>query len=282
MIDAAVIAEDVQRALEEDVGPGDLSANLIPFDVTATATLIAREHCVLAGRPWVEAVFKRISARTHIDWRANDGDQIEANAVIAVISGSARAILTAERTALNFLQTLSATATATRKYVDTVAGTGVKILDTRKTLPGLRRAQKYAVLQGGGSNHRMGLFDAIMIKENHIMAAGSIADAVAAARRQNQQVSIEVEVENLDELQQALEAGVDRILLDNFNLDMLREAVGLNARRARLEASGNVSLETVRAIAETGIDDISIGALTKHVQAIDLSLRFKLNDQPTS
>jgi len=250
--------------------------------VTATATLIARERCVLAGRPWAEAVFKRISARTHIDWRANDGDQIEANAVIAVISGPARAILTAERTALNFLQTLSATATVTRRYVDAVAGTGVKILDTRKTLPGLRRAQKYAVRQGGGSNHRMGLFDAIMIKENHIMAAGSIARAVAAARRQHQQVSIEVEVENLDELQQALEAGVDRILLDNFNLDMLREAVKLNARRARLEASGNVSLETVRAIAETGIDDISIGALTKHVQAIDLSLRFKLNDQPTS
>lgn len=275
MIEAAVIAENVTRALEEDVGTGDLSAKLIPVDVTAEAALIVREPCVLAGRPWAEAAFKRISPAIRMDWRAEDGEALEAERAVAFLAGPARAILTAERTALNFLQTLSATATVTRRHVEAVAGTGARILDTRKTLPGLRRAQKYAVVQGGGSNHRMGLFDAILIKENHIMAAGSIEAAVATARRQVREVMVEVEVESLDELGQALAAGVDRILLDNFDLEALREAVALNEGRAVLEASGNVTLDNVRAIAETGVNDISIGALTKHVRAIDLSLRFK-------
>jgi len=275
MIEAAVIAENVTRALEEDVGTGDLSAKLIPVDVTAEAALIAREPCVLAGRPWAEAAFKRVSPGIRMDWRVEDGEAVEAERAIAFLSGPARAILTAERTALNFLQTLSATATVTRRYVEAVDGTGVRILDTRKTVPGLRRAQKYAVERGGGCNHRMGLFDAILIKENHIMSAGSIEAAVATARRQVREVMIEVEVESLDELAQALAAGVDRILLDNFSLDALREAVAINEGRATLEASGNVTLENVRAIAQTGIHDISIGALTKHVRAVDLSLRFK-------
>ncbi|MFP4294462.1 MAG: carboxylating nicotinate-nucleotide diphosphorylase [Halothiobacillaceae bacterium] len=276
MIDAATIAENVTRALEEDIGSGDRSAKLIPPDVPAEAALIAREDCILAGRPWAEAALKRVSAAIRMDWHADDGEAVQAGARIATFEGPARALLTAERTAINFLQTLSATATVTRRYVDAVAGTGVRILDTRKTLPGLRKAQKYAVRMGGGCNHRMGLFDAILVKENHILATGSLEQAVLAARRQPRDIPVQVEVESIDELKTALDLGVDRILLDNFTLEQLREAVDVNGARAMLEASGNITLENVRAIAEAGVDAISIGALTKHVRAIDLSMRFTL------
>ncbi|MGC9456373.1 MAG: carboxylating nicotinate-nucleotide diphosphorylase [Halothiobacillaceae bacterium] len=276
MIDAATIAENVTRALEEDIGSGDRSAKLISPDISARAELIAREDCILAGRPWAEAAFKRVSPAIRMDWQVDDGEAVPANGRIATFEGPARALLTAERTAINFLQTLSATATVTRRYVDEVEGTGVRILDTRKTLPGLRKAQKYAVATGGGHNHRMGLFDAILVKENHILATGSLEQAVQAARRQPHDIPLQVEVESIAELEAALALGVDRILLDNFDLDQLRTAVQTCAGRAMLEASGNITLENVRAVAQTGVDAISIGALTKHVQAIDLSLRFAL------
>ncbi|WP_410474363.1 carboxylating nicotinate-nucleotide diphosphorylase [Guyparkeria sp. TX1] len=272
--DPDIVALDVARALAEDIGSGDVSAQLIPADETAHARIISREPAILSGVDWADAAFRRVSPAVRIEWAAADGDSLFPEQSLCLLSGPARALLTAERVALNFLQTLSATATVTRRFVEAVEGTGTQILDTRKTLPGLRYAQKKAVTDGGGTNHRMGLYDMVMIKENHIRAAGSITEAVRAAGVVARDLPLEVEVENLEQLEEALGAGVKRVLLDNFALDQLREAVRLTAGRAKLESSGNVSLETVRDVAETGVDYISIGALTKHVDAIDLSMRF--------
>lgn len=273
------VQHNVAAALAEDVGSGDLTAALLDEDTAATATIIARENMTLAGQPWVNEVFRQLDARVEVDWAAADGDVIAAGGTVCALTGPARALLTGERTALNFLQTLSATATATAKYVAAVAHTNARILDTRKTIPGLRCAQKYAVRCGGGMNHRQGLFDAILIKENHVAAAGGITAAVAAARKVNNEVLLEVEVETLAQLREALAAGVQRILLDNFDLKGLAEAVALNreigAPPAELEASGGLTLDELRAVAETGVDYISTGAITKHVHAIDLSMRFK-------
>jgi nicotinate-nucleotide pyrophosphorylase (carboxylating) len=271
---AQIIRQDVTRALEEDIGSGDLSAQLVPEGKLAEARVITREPMHLAGAAWFDEVFRQVDPRIEVRWAAMDGDHLAPGALLCTLHGPARGILSGERAALNFIQTLSATATRTHKFVRAVHGTRARILDTRKTLPGLRQAQKYAVICGGGWNHRMGLFDAILIKENHIAAAGGITSAVVHARHQSPGVPIEVEVENLEQLEEALMAGVPRILLDNFNLDLLRAAVSLTAGRAELEASGGVSLENVRAIAETGVDFISIGSLTKDIQAIDLSMRF--------
>ena len=273
------LSRTVARALEEDVGTGDLTAALVPADRDARATVITREPAVVCGRPWFDEVFRQIDPRVDIEWQADEGDFVDAGALLCRIAGSARALLTGERAALNFLQTLSGTATTVRRWVEVVAGTRCRVLDTRKTLPGLRTAQKYAVRCGGGTNHRIGLYDGILIKENHILAAGSIAAAVAAARRSGAAVPVEVEVETIDELRQALDARADMALLDEFSLDGLREAVALNLGHRngpmKLEASGSVTLETLRPIAETGVDFVSIGALTKHVRAIDLSMRFE-------
>ncbi|OGI48603.1 MAG: nicotinate-nucleotide diphosphorylase (carboxylating) [Candidatus Muproteobacteria bacterium RBG_16_65_34] len=269
------IAETVRRALAEDVGAGDLTADLIPANIRAQAQVITREEAVLCGQAWFEEVFRSLDKRVRVEWLARDGERVRANQILCTLEGPARALLTGERTALNFLQTLSGTATVTRRYVDAVQGTRAQILDTRKTLPGLRGAQKYAVRCGGGQNHRMGLYDAILIKENHIAAAGSVSAAVRAARAAAPGgTTVEVEVENLEQLKEALAAGTDRLLLDNFSLKRLREAVHETAGRAKLEASGGITFENLRAIAETGVDYISIGALTKHVRAVDLSLRF--------
>jgi nicotinate-nucleotide pyrophosphorylase (carboxylating) len=265
----------VTLALAEDVGGGDLTAALIPEGAQAEATVISREHAVLCGAAWFDAVFRQLDPRIHTEWRAADGDRIEPDQLLCTLRGPARALLTGERTALNFLQALSGTATLARQYADAVAGTGATILDTRKTLPGLRLAQKYAVRCGGCQNHRIGLFDAVLIKENHIMAAGSITNAIATARRLHPGVTVEVEVENLAELEEALAARPDIVMLDNFDLATLAEAVRITAKRVKLEASGNVNFDTVRAIAETGVDYISIGGLTKDVRAVDLSMRFK-------
>lgn len=265
----------VALALAEDVGAGDLTAALIPEDAQAEATVISRESAVLCGVAWFNAVFRQLDPRIHIEWRAADGDRIEPDQRLCTLRGPARAMLTGERTALNFLQALSGTATLARRYADAVAGTGATILDTRKTLPGLRLAQKYAVRCGGCQNHRIGLFDAVLIKENHIMAAGSITNAIATARRLHPGVTVEVEVENLAELEEALAARPDIVMLDNFDLATMAEAVRITAKRVKLEASGNVNFDTVRAIAETGVDYISIGGLTKDVRAVDLSMRFK-------
>jgi len=267
---------EIDGFLEEDVGSGDLSALIIPETAQATARVVTREIMVLCGQAWFNAVFARIEPNIQIHWLVNDGDEAEANTVLCTLRGGARGLLTGERTALNLLQTLSGTATLARTYARAVEGTRVKVLDTRKTIPGLRRAQKYAVRCGGCHNHRMGLYDGILIKENHILAAGSIALAVRAAQALRPGVPIEVETEDLEELEQALTAGVDRLLLDNFSPEMMREAVALNAGRAKLEVSGNVGLETIREIAETGVDYISVGALTKNVRAIDLSMRMTL------
>jgi nicotinate-nucleotide pyrophosphorylase (carboxylating) len=265
----------VSRALEEDLGRGDLTAALIPANRNAQAQVITRDDAVLCGQPWFDEVFRQLDRRVRIEWSVRDGEALRANQVLCTLEGPARALLTGERTALNFLQTLSGTATVTRRYVEAVAGTRAVILDTRKTLPGLRTAQKYAVRCGGGENHRMGLYDAILIKENHIVAAGSVANAVRQSRLHAPTgVTVEVEVETLEELREALAAGADRLLLDNFSLKRLREAVAETAGRARLEASGGITLENIRAIAETGVNSISIGALTKHVRAVDLSMRF--------
>jgi len=269
------IEASVRRALAEDVGTGDLTAGLIHADQQATARVISREQAVLCGAAWFEEVYRQIDSTVHIDWLVQDGELLRPDQVVCRISGPARILLTGERTALNFLQLLSGTATETRRYVDAVRGTGATILDTRKTLPGLRTAQKYAVRCGGGENHRMGLFDGILIKENHIAAAGSVTAALAAARAHvTPAVLLEVEVENLSQLDEALAAGAPRILLDNFTIDQLIEAVRRSAGRAQLEASGGISLESVREIAATGVHYISIGGLTKHVRAVDLSLRF--------
>lgn len=270
------IQQDVVRCLEEDVGKVDLTALIVPETKQAHATVITREPTNICGQAWFDAVFAQLDARVQVDWRVEEGHGLEANDVVCTLQGPARPILTGERTALNFLQTLSSTATLAAQYAKAVSGTGTRVLDTRKTLPGLRRAQKYAVACGGCVNHRIGLYDGILIKENHIFSAGSIALAVKAAQALNAGVPIEVEVENLDEAQQALAAGADILLLDNFKIDQLRQAVALNQGRAKLEASGNVSLVNVRAMAETGVDFISVGALTKNVQAIDLSMRIAL------
>jgi nicotinate-nucleotide pyrophosphorylase (carboxylating) len=272
------VTETVRTALLEDVGDGDLTAQLIPEQQVARATVITREDAVVCGTAWCDEVFKQLDSRVRVNWKVADGASVRANDVLCTIEGPARAMLTGERTALNFMQSLSATATTTRAYVDAVAGTGCRILDTRKTIPGLRRAQKYAVRCGGGMNHRIGLFDAILVKENHIAAAGSIDAAIRAARTLNRKVMVEVEVENLEQLRQALDGGVDRVLLDNFSHDQMREAVRIaraHKHRTELEASGNMSLETLRAVAETGVDFISVGGLTKHVKAVDLSMRFE-------
>ena len=269
------VAESVRRAIAEDLGNGDLTAALIPEVNPARAHVLTREVAVLCGRAWFDEVFRQINAKVAVAWAFEDGDALRANDVLCRIEGPARAILTAERTALNFLQTLSGTATVARRFVDAVHGTDATILDTRKTLPGLRREQKYAVGCGGARNHRMGLYDGILIKENHIAAAGSITAAVHAAQNTAPAgVFVEVEVETLAELRKAISAGAERILLDNFSIDSIRAAVAETRGRAKLEVSGGVTLENVRALAETGIDYISIGALTKHVHAVDLSLRF--------
>jgi nicotinate-nucleotide pyrophosphorylase (carboxylating) len=275
------LADAVARALAEDVGDGDLTAALVPAGRAGRATIVTREPAVLCGRPWVDEVFRQLDPSVRVLWDAEEGADVAPGQRLCRISGPARSLLTGERTALNFLQTLSGTATATRRYVAAVAGLPCRILDTRKTLPGLRRAQKYAVRCAGGSNHRMGLYDGILVKENHIMAAGSIAAAVDAARAAGSTVPVEVEVETLEELRQALDAGADMALLDEFGLDELRTAVAMNRAHPRgpmkLEASGNVTLETLRTVAETGVDFVSIGSLTKHVRAVDLSMRFEFD-----
>jgi nicotinate-nucleotide pyrophosphorylase (carboxylating) len=272
---AEFIHSQVKLALLEDIGQQDLTANLIPSESIAEATLITREKAVLCGQDWFQAVFTQLDPSIKIEWLANDGDRLNANDVVCRLSGPARAILTGERTAMNFLQTLSATATTARLYADAVAGIDVKVLDTRKTLPGWRVAQKYAVRCGGCFNHRFGLYDGILIKENHINAAGSIVQAVAQAKALNAGVAIEVEVESLDELDQALNAGADIVLLDNFTVADLKHAVSFTAERAQLEASGGIGLDNIRDIAETGVNRISVGALTKDIKAVDLSLRFE-------
>lgn len=275
------LVDQVARALAEDVGSGDVTAALVPAGRQGRATVITREAAVLCGRPWVDEVFRQVDPAVQVSWDADEGASVEPGQRLCRIAGPARSLLTGERTALNFLQTLSGTATTTRRYVQLVAGLPCRILDTRKTLPGLRRAQKYAVRCAGGSNHRMGLYDGILVKENHIMAAGSIAAAVSAARAARASVPVEVEVETIDELRQALDAGADMALLDEFSLDDLRAAVAMNRSHPRgpmkLEASGNVTFETLRGIAETGVDFVSIGSLTKHVRAVDLSMRFEFD-----
>jgi nicotinate-nucleotide pyrophosphorylase (carboxylating) len=269
------IALDVARALMEDLGPGDLTAGLIAPEARANVEVISREAGILCGGPWFEQSFRSLDPGIEIQWLCTEGATLTPDRLLCRLSGNTRALLSAERTALNFLQSLSGTASLTARYLAAVAGTGVRLLDSRKTIPGLRQAQKYAVRCGGGANHRMGLYDAVLIKENHILAAGSISAALQQAQRLIAPgIIIEIEVENLSELDEALNAGATRVLLDNFSLDALRDAVALNAGRARLEASGNMSLEGIRAVAETGVQDISIGALTKNVQALDLSMRF--------
>lgn len=272
----AAILDDVRRALAEDLGTGDATAALVPADRGARAAIVAKQAGVLAGRAWAQACFEQLDPRTTIDWSRSDGARFAPGDLICRLTGAARALLGGERSALNFLHTLSATATVAAAFVAAVAGTRAVILDTRKTLPGLRLAQKYAVRCGGASNHRIGLFDAVLIKENHIACAGSIAQAIAAARRSSPGLLLEVEVESLDEFEQALVCAPDRIMLDDFSLDDLREAVARGRGRVPLESSGSVSLDTVHAVAMTGVDFISVGALTKHVRAIDLSMRIEL------
>lgn len=271
---AEAIEQNVRAALAEDIGSGDLTAQLAPAHRTARGIVITREAAILCGTAWFDACLRQLDPAAQINWLVRDGDRIEADQVLCELEADTRALLTAERSALNFLQLLSGTATQTRGYVEAVAGTRAKIVDTRKTIPGLRLAQKYAVACGGGTNHRLGLYDGILIKENHIIAAGGVAAAFQQAQRlAPPDVFIQIEVETLEQLAEALDAGATLILLDNMDLHQMRQAVGLTAGRAQLEASGGVRLETVRAIAETGIDRISIGSLTKDVRAIDLSLR---------
>jgi nicotinate-nucleotide pyrophosphorylase (carboxylating) len=275
----SVIEKNVSDALAEDLGKGDLTAELISGPTTAVATIVTRESMVQAGRPWVDEVYRRFAPSIDIEWMSEDGDRVRAGSSIARLHGPARALLSGERTALNFLQTLSATATVTAAYVDAVSGTAAKILDTRKTIPGLRLAQKYAVRCGGGVNHRIGLFDAILVKENHILSAGGIEAAIVEVRRLHPGLPVEIEVESIDEMKQALRAGAERLLLDNFTVEQLREAVLVNVSEgdppALLEASGGLTMETVKAVAGTGVDFISVGALTKNIRAIDLSMRFE-------
>ncbi|MFD0928434.1 carboxylating nicotinate-nucleotide diphosphorylase [Methylophilus glucosoxydans] len=275
-LNADLIAAQVQSALAEDLGKGDLTAALIPAGTQASAIIISREAAILCGCAWAQQCFAQLDRSIQLEWLVKDGDRVVPNQALVHIHGDARAMLSAERPALNFLQTLSAVATHTRRYVDAISGLPTQILDTRKTLPGLRLAQKYAVLAGGGANQRLALYDGILIKENHIAAAGSIAAVLEAAFAMRSTDNIQIEVETLDELQQALDAGATSILLDNFTLEDLRKAVAINQKQALLEASGNVDLTTVRAIAETGVDRISIGALTKNIQALDLSMRIEM------
>jgi nicotinate-nucleotide pyrophosphorylase (carboxylating) len=270
----SVIEENVFYALKEDVGDGDITAELIPNESVSLATVITRENCVFCGLGWFEETYRQIDDEILIDWFVSDGESIKADQVICTISGSSRNILTGERTALNFVQMLSATATISKKYAKKVKGTNTKVLDTRKTIPGLRMAQKYAVSCGGCENHRLGLFDAFLIKENHIKACNGIQNAVAEARFHNPDLKIEVEVENLDELQQAINAGADRVLLDNFDIDTLQQAVAICQGKVLCEASGNITLDNISDVANTGVDYISTGSLTKNIKAIDLSMRF--------
>lgn len=269
-----VVCDDVARALAEDIGNGDITARLIPASHQAQATVISREEAVICGIDWFNQAFHALDPRVAIVWGIGDGDTVAPAQTLCTLSGPARVLLSGERTALNFLQLLSGVATRGRRYAEAVTGTSAKVLDTRKTLPGLRAAQKFAVRCGGCYNHRMGLYDAILIKENHIIAAGSITQAVAAARNGTAGITVEVEVESLDELREALAAAADIILLDNFPLMQLTKAVDITQRRAKLEASGGVTLANIRRIAETGVDYISVGSITKDVQAVDLSMRF--------
>jgi nicotinate-nucleotide pyrophosphorylase (carboxylating) len=274
----ADLPDQVARALAEDIGTGDVTAALIAPERSGRATVITREPAIVCGIPYVNATFARLDPAVRVDWEVGEGDAVTANQLLFRVHGPARALLTGERTALNFLQLLSATATAAHAHAVLIEGTGAQVLDTRKTLPGLRTAQKYAVRVGGGHNHRIGLFDMILIKENHILAAGSIARAVASARAADARVPVEVEVENLDELRQAIAAGADIAMLDEFSLDAMREAVAVNRaadRPLKLEASGGVSPQSIRGIALTGVDYVSVGGITKHVHAVDLSMRFE-------
>jgi nicotinate-nucleotide pyrophosphorylase (carboxylating) len=276
-LDSQLVARQVAAALAEDLGGGDVTAALVPAHQQVRAQIVARETAILCGTDWATETFRQLDPGITLEWQAADGERIAADQTILRISGAARPILTGERTALNFLQTLSATATAAHRYVEAVAGTGCRILDTRKTIPGMRLAQKYAARCGGAQNHRLGLYDMVLIKENHIIAAGSIATAVSTARRSSPGVPVEVEVESLNEFDQALASGADIIMLDELSLDEMRTAVNRNRERGsktKLEASGSVTLATVRDIALTGVDYISIGGITKHVQAVDLSMRF--------
>jgi nicotinate-nucleotide pyrophosphorylase (carboxylating) len=272
----------VRRALQDDVGDGDITASLVPPEAKATATLLSRESAVVCGVPWFEMVFEILDPEVRIRWKVSEGESVEPDTLLCTLEGNARALLTGERTALNFLQTCSGTATAARRFASAVAGTSCRILDTRKTLPCLRSAQKYATACGGVTNHRMGLFDGVLIKENHLIACGSIRQAVQTARASAPDLPVEVEVESMDECRHALDAGAAILMLDNFSLPDMREAVALNRRRgdkaALLEASGNVELERLSEIADTGVDFISVGAITKHVRAIDLSMRFSITD----
>jgi nicotinate-nucleotide pyrophosphorylase (carboxylating) len=278
----AIVADNVRRALEEDVGTEDLTANLVPTAASARAIVIAKEAMTMAGQLWVNEVFRQLDGDVAVQWLSNDGDPVPVDAEICIITGSARAILSGERTALNFLQSLSATATVTARYVNEVEGTKARILDTRKTIPGLRLAQKYAVRCGGGNNHRMGIFDDLLIKENHIISCGGIAAAVTTAKASHPDLPVEIEVESISELREALAAGADRLLLDNFDIEDLQRAVEVNqtegAPPADLEASGGITIGRLRSIAETGVDYISVGALTKDINAIDLSMRFQYDD----
>lgn len=276
---AELVQRDVERALQEDVGSGDVSAMLLP-DLPQEASVLCRDPAVIAGRPWFDACFLALDPRMQIEWHVAEGDRVSPGTTLCTLRGAGRALVSGERAALNFLQTLSGTATVTASYVDALAGTGTRVLDTRKTLPGLRLAQKYAVRAGGGMNHRLGLHDAVMIKENHVIAAGSISAAMAQSRRLNPGVPMIVEVEDLDELDEALAGAPDRILLDEFDSAQLREAVRRVAGRVALEVSGNVTLDTIAGVAASGVDFISVGALTKHVRAVDLSLRLGTRPEP--
>jgi len=278
---SAAIVANVSAALDEDVGTGDPTAALVPAAANVRAIVISREPMTMSGQPWVNEVFRQLEPKVAVEWMCNDGDRLSAEAEICIITGPARAVLTGERTALNFLQSLSATATATSRYVQAVSGTKVQILDTRKTIPGLRLAQKYAVRCGGGNNHRIGLFDALLIKENHISSCGGIQAVIGTARKNHQELPIEIEVESIAELREALAAGVDRLLLDNFDIADLQRAVDINQAEGKppadLEASGSITIRNIHAIAETGVDYVSVGALTKDIKAIDLSMRFRFN-----
>jgi len=274
------ITRAVSDALREDLGgsltaTADITANLIPADARNTATLITREHGVFCGQAWAEEVFKQLGGEVKIDWHVQDGDQVKPNQVLCTLEGPARALLTGERNAMNFIQTLSGCASITAQYAKQLEGTECRLLDTRKTIPGLRSALKYAVACGGGFNHRIGVFDAYLIKENHIIACGGITQAISTAKQLNPGKPVEVETESLQELEEAIQAGADIIMLDNFSIEMMREAVAINAGRAALENSGNVTLETIGDYARTGVDYISVGALTKHIKALDLSMRFQ-------
>jgi nicotinate-nucleotide pyrophosphorylase (carboxylating) len=278
----ADLPAQVDAALREDIGGGDVTAALVPAAQQVRGAVVTRENAVLCGGPWADETFRRLDERVRLAWHARDGDALSAGQVVFDIAGPARAVLTGERTALNFLQLLSATATAARAFADAVAGTGCRVLDTRKTIPGLRTAQKYAVRCGGGDNYRMGLYDRVLIKENHIAAAGSISKAIATARRTAPGIAVEVEVESLAEFQEALDAEPDIVMLDEFSHTDMRAAVARNQARGGqvlLEASGSVTLQSVRAVAETGVDYVSVGSLTKHVRAVDLSMRLQFSEE---